>query len=166
VDEIPTTTSYIYKANLAISGISAVNKFYDGNNIATITGVALIKAISGDNVSVIGNGNGLFNNQEIGANKPVIVTGYSLTGSDARNYNIFRPLWLTANINGTYPTPINYVISTPIRQELNFNVSIRELSAFPQPSNVSPLIIEQTQPTLSAQLDSSPDDSSKEDSKK
>ena len=93
------TSLTIDKADLAVSGISANNKTYDATNAATLTGTAGVAAFGTDVVSVTGTGVGTFANKDAGTGKAVTVTGYSLTGIDAGNYNIVQPTGLTANIS-------------------------------------------------------------------
>ena len=89
----------INKANLALSGVSANNKTYDGTAAATLSGSAGVSALGGDVVSVTGSGAGsVFANKNAGSGKAVTVNGYSLAGLDAGNYNLVMPAGLTANI--------------------------------------------------------------------
>jgi len=92
-------TANISKADLAVTDISASNKTYDGTTAATLTGNAAVTAISGDTVSLNGTGVGTFADKNAGGNKAVTVTGYTLSGNDADNYNILQPTGLTADIN-------------------------------------------------------------------
>ncbi|NIA53508.1 filamentous hemagglutinin N-terminal domain-containing protein [Massilia sp. TW-1] len=91
-------TAAINKANLAVSGISAANKTYDGTTAATLTGTATVAAIGGDVVSVSGTGTGTFAIKNVGTGKAVTVSGYSLSGADAGNYNVVQPGGLTADV--------------------------------------------------------------------
>ncbi|OWY34774.1 YDG domain-containing protein [Herbaspirillum aquaticum] len=92
-------TATINKANLTVGGISASDKTYDTTTSATLSGTASVTALGSDVVSVTGTGVGTFINKNAGSNKAVTVSGYSLTGSDAGNYNIVQPTGLTATIN-------------------------------------------------------------------
>ncbi|MBU2066122.1 MAG: hypothetical protein KKF35_09710, partial [Gammaproteobacteria bacterium] len=92
-------TASISKADLAITGISAVDKTYDATTDATLSGSAVVTAISGDTVSLSGTGVGTFADKNAGGNKAVTVSGYTLTGNDADNYNVVQPTGLTANIS-------------------------------------------------------------------
>ena len=89
----------INKADLAITGITASDKTYDGTNSATLNGTAGVAAIGQDVVSVSGTGTGTFADKNAGAGKAVTVTGYSLSGADADNYTLIQPTGLTADIN-------------------------------------------------------------------
>ncbi len=92
-------TADVAKADLAVTGVSAANKTYDATTAATLTGTASVTGIGADVVSVSGTGTGTFGTKDAGNNKAVTVTGYTLSGTDALNYNIIQPTGLTANIN-------------------------------------------------------------------
>jgi trimeric autotransporter adhesin len=66
---------------------TAADKQYDGNATATLSAPVVNVAISGDLVSLTG-GVGAFADKNVGANKPVTVTGASLSGADANNYSL------------------------------------------------------------------------------
>ncbi|MBT3065380.1 YDG domain-containing protein [Rhodoferax sp. U11-2br] len=92
-------TASITKANLVVSGVSGVNKTYDATTTATLTGSASVSALQSDVVSVTGTGSGSFADANAGTNKTVTVTGYTLSGADANNYNLVQPTSVTATIN-------------------------------------------------------------------
>ncbi|WP_295481267.1 YDG domain-containing protein [uncultured Pseudomonas sp.] len=91
-------TATIDKANLALTGLSANGKTYDGTTAATLSGIASVSALGADAVSVVGNASGNFADKQAGLGKTVSVTGYSLVGADAGNYNLVQPANLTADI--------------------------------------------------------------------
>jgi trimeric autotransporter adhesin len=95
-----TANGTITKKALTITGLSAQNKVYDGNNNATISGTPQLQGVvSGDSVSLSGTASGTFNDALVGDNKPVTVTGLSLSaGGDAGNYSLTLPTNLSANI--------------------------------------------------------------------
>ncbi|MGK5010830.1 YDG domain-containing protein [Janthinobacterium sp. MDB2-8] len=92
-------TATISKADLLVSGISAVNKTYDAGTSATLSGTAAVSGLLSDNVSVVGTGSGSFADANAGSGKSVAVSGYALTGSDAANYNVVQPSSVTATIH-------------------------------------------------------------------
>jgi hypothetical protein len=97
----PTTTADITAKVLAVTGITANNKTYDGNAVATLnTGsAALVGVVSGDTVTLVTAGaTGAFNNPNVGFNKPVQVSGLTVTGTDGGNYTVTQPT-TTANIS-------------------------------------------------------------------
>jgi hypothetical protein len=67
--------------------VSASNKVYDGSATATISSNSLQGVLGSDNVSLSG-GSATFANKNVGTAKTVSVTGLSLTGSDAANYQL------------------------------------------------------------------------------
>ncbi|MBZ0091606.1 MAG: autotransporter-associated beta strand repeat-containing protein, partial [Sulfuricellaceae bacterium] len=93
-----TATANITPANLAVTGVSAANKVYDGTTAATLGGTAAIAVFGSDIVSLGGTGSGLFADKNVGNGKAVTVSGYSISGADAGNYALIQPAGLTANI--------------------------------------------------------------------
>ena len=54
---------------------------------ATLTGI-----FGSDDVTLVSNGNtGNFANKNVGTNKPVSISGFSIEGSDAANYILTQP---------------------------------------------------------------------------
>ncbi len=89
----------INKADLAITGLSAFNKVYDTNTVATLTGTPTIAQFGSDSVTLGGDVVAAFANKNVGTNKAVTVTGFTLSGADAGNYNLVQPTGLKANIS-------------------------------------------------------------------
>ena len=96
-----------------LSGITAVDRVYDGSlgvqvNVAGPLGSASGDIVAGDNVTVNVPGTGLTGgtmlNKQVGQNKSVVLSGLSLSGSDAGNYVIAGTTGLTVNIA---PRPVN-----------------------------------------------------------
>ncbi|AWI25957.1 YDG domain-containing protein [Flavobacterium pallidum] len=91
-------TADITPAILTITGITANNKTYDGTISATLSGTPALTGIVGsEDVTIAGTPSVTFATADAGTAKTVTVTGYSLTGNDAGNYNL-APLALTADI--------------------------------------------------------------------
>jgi filamentous hemagglutinin family protein len=88
----------IGRASLAVSGIGALDKTYDATRAATLAGTATVAAFGGDVVSVAGSGSATFADKQAGAGKAVAVTGYTLAGADAANYDLVQPAGLSAEI--------------------------------------------------------------------
>ncbi len=87
------------------SGITADDKAYDGNDTATISSntVVLDGVISGEEADVYLNTNGYtasFDDETVGTDKPVTVSGLTLDGTGAGNYSLSQPAGLTADITG------------------------------------------------------------------
>jgi len=57
-----------------------------------------VTGLAGDVVSATGTGAGLFADKNVGTGKAVTASGYTLSGTDAGNYNLTQPTGLTANI--------------------------------------------------------------------
>ena len=102
----PTLTANITPAGLAISGLAASSRVYDGTTVATITGTPVATGVIGsDAVALSGSASGAFGDKAVGNNKPVTVSGLTLSGSASGNYTLIQPT-LTANI-----TPAGLTIS-------------------------------------------------------
>jgi hypothetical protein len=85
-----STTADIAKAVIAaITGITAADKIYDGTTDATLntSGAGFTNMIVGDRLTVA-SGNGVFADASLGTGKSVAITGLSLGGGDAENYDL------------------------------------------------------------------------------
>ena len=79
----------------------AQNKIYDGTANATVKAeLDPSSVVENDEVVLVTSGvTALFNNKNVGANKPVTLTGsYALSGSAAGNYTLIQPAGLTAKV--------------------------------------------------------------------
>ena len=98
IEDQCTTTSNISEKILTITGITSLNKIYDGNNIATINTTYIIYngLIKDDNIeaSIIGT----FDNKNVGDNK-IVTLKSTYSGTDLSNYSIKDQLIDTANIS-------------------------------------------------------------------
>lgn len=84
---------------LTVTGLSASSKVYDGTTTATLVGTASLNGIVGtDAVTLAGTPAAIFNDKNVGTNKAITISGYTLSGADAGNYSITQPTGLTANI--------------------------------------------------------------------
>ncbi|WP_334136052.1 YDG domain-containing protein, partial [Acinetobacter schindleri] len=95
----------ISKADLALTGLSAGNKVYDATTVATLTGTPSVSPFGSDSVTLGGTGIANFADKNVGTHKTVIVSGYTLSGADAANYNLVQPTGLKANIT---PATLTY----------------------------------------------------------
>jgi hypothetical protein len=68
--------------------VLVANKIYDGSVNATIVGRSLAGALGGDDVSLGASGVASFADKRVGNGKPVTVTGLTLAGSTAGNYQL------------------------------------------------------------------------------
>ncbi|MFD1787298.1 YDG domain-containing protein, partial [Sphingomonas floccifaciens] len=83
-------------ATVAVSGLTAQNKVYDGTTQATLTGGTI--TAFGSDVVTLTQGTAAFADKNAGTGKSVTVSGYALTGADAGNYTLTQPTSLTADI--------------------------------------------------------------------
>ncbi len=90
----PTATANITGQNVTITGVTANNKVYNGNTSATLNtgGASLSGVISGDVVTLVTSGaTGAFSNKNIGTDKTVTTSGFTLSGADAAKYLLTQP---------------------------------------------------------------------------
>ncbi|MHB8120798.1 MAG: beta strand repeat-containing protein [Desulfuromonadaceae bacterium] len=99
-----TVTAYITPVNLNITGLTASDKVYDANTAATLGGIAAITVLGADNVTVGGVASGTFDTKDAGNDKSITVSGNSISGTDAENYNLIQQTGLTADIT---PAPLH-----------------------------------------------------------
>ena len=93
-------TADVVKANLVINGVTIANKVYDGTTAATVSGTATAAALGTDQVSVAGgSGTAAFVDKNVGASKAVSISGFTLSGADAGNYNATGTSTATAAIS-------------------------------------------------------------------
>jgi len=98
LSSVATATANITPKQLAVTGLSAGNKPYDGSTAAVLSGTAVLTgAISGDDVSLVGTASAVFANSNAGTGKAVTVSGLSLNGAAKDNYTL-SPVSLTADI--------------------------------------------------------------------
>jgi hypothetical protein len=97
----PSPTANIDALGLAVTGVTASDKTYDGSSQAslTTTGAALSGVLNADviNVTLSGTPTGTFASASVASNVTVTVAGFTLSGSAASNYSIIPPA-PTANI--------------------------------------------------------------------
>ena len=89
------------KAGLAATGIVAQNKTYDTTNSATLdlSAAALSGVLGGDNVTLDTTAvTAAFASPDVGAAKPVTISGLALSGADATHYTLAQPV-ATAEIS-------------------------------------------------------------------
>ena len=90
--------------NLTISGAVADNKVYDGDNSATVdyTNATVNNRAPGENATHVdldlSADSATFDTKDVGADKPVTVTGVALQGTEATNYTVSQPTGLDADI--------------------------------------------------------------------
>lgn len=99
---VPTSSSSVAKLNVTISGITALNKVFDNNTTATLSGTEVLNEILPGDITTVSLETSFvtasFDDALIGIDKPVFVSGYSLSGSASGNYNLTQPIELLASI--------------------------------------------------------------------
>jgi O-glycosyl hydrolase len=100
VSQPTNLTASIAPAGLTVTGVTAANKVYDGTTNATLNGTATLSGLVDNDVVILVTSNvtASFADANVGTNKPVTVTGYAVTGTDAGNYTLAQPAGLTADI--------------------------------------------------------------------
>jgi hypothetical protein len=107
-------TASITARPLAVTGVQVENKTSDGNVTATLSG-GTIAAISGDMVTLdVSFAVGVFLDSIVGTGKPVIASGYALTGLDSTNYSILQPTGLTGDITAVGGLLYPNVLPAPV----------------------------------------------------
>ena len=118
----------VAKKGVTITGLSAANKVYDGNDTATVTGTAAVAGkVGSDDVTVTG-GTATFDNKNVGTGKTVTFTGYTLSGTAAGNYNLTaQPADVTAEITAREVTITSGITATNRKyQENNKTVNLNK----------------------------------------
>ncbi len=81
---------------ITISGLVAASKVYDASRAATVSGT-LAGIVEGDSVTLDG-ATGLFDTKNVGTGKTVTLSGGTLAGADAANYQVGGGATTTADI--------------------------------------------------------------------
>ncbi len=96
-----TGAGQINQAPLSILGVSAQNKTYDTTTAAALStgGSHLFGVVGSDDVTLSTAGaSGVFASASAGSGIPVTASGFSLSGADIANYQLFQPTGLSAAI--------------------------------------------------------------------
>jgi hypothetical protein len=107
----PTTTATISALPLAVTGLTANNKEYDGLTDATLSGTPSVTGLGSEVVSIGGTLVGNFAQSDVGTAIAVTVSGLALDGADKANYEILQPIGLAASI-----TPAILTITVDVGQ--------------------------------------------------
>ena len=125
-----TAVSVVNPKELNISGISISDKVYDGNTIAVVNGNPVLNGIVGaDDVSISGLPSANFADANVGTNKSVIITGYTLSGTKAINYFLVPPSNLTASILPAVTSPFETV------QKMGTGINLGNILSAPYEGN-------------------------------
>jgi hypothetical protein len=114
-NQITGNNGVITAKSLTVSGITASNKVYDGNQSATVNVNTATQTglVSGDQIYVAATG--LFDTKNAGASKTVLLTS-SYSGADVSNYSITDQTFTTASI-----TPKQLVITGTVAQDKTYD---------------------------------------------
>ena len=95
-----TDSLVVSKKALTVTGAVATDRVYDRTTTVVVSGGSLSGLVDGDDASVTlsASGTGTMVTKNAGNNKPVTVTGYSISGSAKDNYELAQPTGLTVNI--------------------------------------------------------------------
>ena len=97
-------TLTVNNKGLEILGVTANNKYYDGNTGATLSGAATLSGVIGtDDVTVGGTPVAAFASSTVGVGIAVNVSGYTISGTSSSNYSLTQPT-LSADIIANTPT--------------------------------------------------------------
>jgi hypothetical protein len=116
-------TFNIAQKDVTITGLSAQNKVFDGTTAATLSGTATLNGVlAADvaNVALAGVPIADFATSSIGTGIAVSVSGYTLSGSAASNYNLLPISGLVADITSS-PSPV--VTSSTMASEIYASAS-------------------------------------------
>ncbi len=94
-------TATITPRGLVSSGITGIDRVYDGTTSVTLntSAMALSGAITGDDVGLVtGSAVGRLADKNVGAAKPVAISGLTLGGADANNYTLTDASTATATV--------------------------------------------------------------------
>jgi filamentous hemagglutinin family protein len=94
-----TQTATITKADLLVAGLIGVNRIYDATTSAVLSGTGTLAKFGTDDVTLAGTAVGSFADKNAGINKAITVSGISLAGADAGNYQLIQPTGLSANVD-------------------------------------------------------------------
>ena len=93
-----TAANQIAQASLTITGLTGVDKTYDGATSATATGSATLSATqNGDVITLGGTPSYSYSTAAVGNTKTITTLGYTISGTNYTNYILTQPS-LSANI--------------------------------------------------------------------
>lgn len=107
---VDVTGLSVGKKQLEITGLTAINREYDGTTEVELTGGALSGVIGSETVTATIPTVGTLTNANVGSNKPVSFDTIVFDGADKENYTLLQP---TVTVNIT-PKNISSVTIAPI----------------------------------------------------
>ncbi len=118
----PSLSATITPATLTLSGVTAINKVYDGTTTTGLNagGCSLVGVYGTDDVILISSAaTGNFANKNVGTTIPVSGSGFLLGGTDGANYTLTQPSVL-GNISPKALTITADNLTKPFRTTLAF----------------------------------------------
>src|SRR6185437_15634807 len=105
VSDASGATATISARSITSTGFAGVGRVYDGTTAVAVngSGASLGGVIAGDTVGIAGGATGTLADKNVGAAKPVTITGVALNGADAGNYTVTDASGATATIT---PRPL------------------------------------------------------------
>ena len=127
----PTVTATISPKEVVVLGLSGTNKEYDGVSSGTLVGAASLLGVeTTDQASVVLGGTPLvsFVSASAGLAVEMVVSGYTLSGSEAGNYQVVQPIGLVADITPKAATVTANNQNKTFGTTLSFGAEQREFS--------------------------------------
>ena len=125
---VATVTSRVSPYLLTVSGISGVNKIYDGTIAAAVTGTAVLSStVNNDIISISGISTGTFASAIVGNGKVITIIGLTLSGVNSSSYTI-SPILCSANIIPLSLTLIEALVSNKTYDGTNVAIITGTLS--------------------------------------
>jgi hypothetical protein len=127
----PTVTATISPKEVVVLGLSGTNKEYDGVSSGTLMGAASLLGVeTTDQASVVLGGTPLvsFVSASAGLAVEMVVSGYTLSGSEAGNYQVVQPIGLVADITPKAATVTANNQNKTFGTNLSFGAEQREFS--------------------------------------
>ncbi|MCL2138445.1 MAG: SUMF1/EgtB/PvdO family nonheme iron enzyme [Treponema sp.] len=93
---------------VTVSGLTAENKEYDGTVDAVISGTPVLEGLVDGDYVELREGTAVFEDQNAGEAKNILLSSYRLRGPDADNYTLPPMQGLTANI---VPKPVTVIVT-------------------------------------------------------
>ena len=107
-------TIIISPKTITITGVTAVDREYDGTNVVDITGGALQNIEGGDTVTANVPDTGTMADADADDDKAVTIAEITLGGTHAGNYTLTQPSGITVNIGKVTPTVSAWPTSTGV----------------------------------------------------
>ncbi|MFZ4772222.1 MAG: beta strand repeat-containing protein, partial [Ferruginibacter sp.] len=119
---IATDSSVVAQKELTITGLTCVDRVYDGTTTASVTGTATLNGVVGSDDVTLNSASTTyaFASATAGSTKAITVSGFSLSGTTAGNYTVSQPTGITATINKAVST-----ISVTGDSEFTYNNTVQ-----------------------------------------